>query len=111
MAKGTDELYSGMHTLHRSQPFLNRAESSSAAGTTYPDGKMETGLTAQAGGSALFSFKVLTLQRWERDFQLKGTSYFPRFFVALQHLIGYTIIALMLLCHKSSVPAVDAGIT
>jgi len=49
------------------------------------------------GGSALFSFKVLTLQRWERDFQLKGTSYFPRFFVALQHLTGPTIIALMLL--------------
>ena len=49
MATGTDELYSGVKTLHRSQPFLDRAESSSAAGTTYPDGKMETGLTAQAG--------------------------------------------------------------
>jgi hypothetical protein len=49
------------------------------------------------GGSALFSFKVLTLQRWGDDFQLKGTSYFPKFFVALQHLIGPTIIALMLL--------------
>ncbi len=49
------------------------------------------------GGSALFSFKVLTLQRWGDDFQLKGASYFPRFFVAVQHLIGPTIIALMLL--------------
>ncbi len=48
-------------------------------------------------GSALFSFKVLTLQRWERDFQLKGIPYFPKFFVAVQHLIGPTIIALMLL--------------
>jgi uncharacterized protein YjbI with pentapeptide repeats len=49
------------------------------------------------GGSALFSFKVLTLQRWGDEFQLTGTSYFPRFFVTLQHLIGPTIIALMLL--------------
>ena len=49
------------------------------------------------GGSALFSLKVLTLQRWGDEFQLKGSSYFPRFFVAVQHLIGPTIIALMLL--------------
>jgi|SaaInlStandDraft_6_1057023.scaffolds.fasta_scaffold43788_1 hypothetical protein len=48
-------------------------------------------------GSALFSFKVLTLQRWDRDLQLKGTSYLPGLFVSLQHLIGPTIIALMLL--------------
>ncbi len=54
-------------------------------------------LLHRLGGSALFSFKVLTLQRWEKDFKLKGTSYFPGFFIALQHLIGPTIIALMLL--------------
>ncbi len=49
------------------------------------------------GGSVLFSFKVLTLQRWGDEFQLTGTSYIPRIFVAVQHLIGPTIIALMLL--------------
>ncbi len=48
-------------------------------------------------GSALFSFKVLTLQRWDREFQLKGTSYLPGLFISLQHLIGPTLIALMLL--------------
>lgn len=59
--------------------------------------KWEKDSLHRVSGSALFSFKVLTLQRWSDDFQLKGTSYLPGFFVALQHLIGPTIIALMLL--------------
>ena len=49
------------------------------------------------GGTTLFTFKVLTLQRWEHDFRLKGSSYWPKFFVSIQHLVGPGIIALMLL--------------
>jgi len=59
--------------------------------------KWEKDSLHRLGGTALFTFKVLTLQRWDREFQLKGPSYFPRFLVSIQHLVGPGIIALMLL--------------
>jgi hypothetical protein len=59
--------------------------------------KWETDSLHRLGGTALFTFKVLTLQRWEHDFRLKGSSYWPKFFVSIQHLAGPGIIALMLL--------------